>query len=169
MKKIICSLLIVTMCICSVCVNRSYASAAQSYGERTESGYSYTVTIENGKPNYWVISTPDKTRPTYEYSTIDSRDLGIMLDNYAEAVDDLKEVEEEYEEKVNSTVLKLIPLTIATAAIPGKFATVKALAVLLPTFTLDDVEEARDLYNDVIEARKKCDNKFNSITYTISR
>lgn len=169
MKKIICSVMVVVLCLCSLRINFSYASASTSYGETTKSGYSYTITEEKDKPRYWVISTPDETRPTYEYSTIDSRDLGSLLANYEDAVDELKDVEEEYEDKVNATVLKLIPITLASSAIAAKYAAAKALAVLLPSFTLGDVEDAKDLYEDIIDAREKCEKYFDRITYTISR
>lgn len=168
-KKTICSFMVVVLCLCSLCINFSYASVSTSYGETTKSGYSYTITEEKDKPRYWVISTPDETRPTYEYSTIDPRDLGSLLANYEDAVDELKNAEEEYEDKVKATVLKIIPLTIASSALAAKYAAAKTLAVLLPGFTLEDVEDAKDLYDDIIDAREKCEKHFDRITYTISR
>ncbi len=169
MKKVICSLLVVTLCLCGAFVNYSYVSAASQIGTTTESGYSYAITVEDDKPNYWIISTPDNTRPTYECSTIDSRDLGMLLSYYADSVDELKDLEEEYESTVKDIVFKLIPLTLASHLVPTKAKTAEVLAVILPGFTAADVEDAIELYNEIIEAREECDKRFDAITYTISR
>ena len=169
MKKVVCSILIIVMCVCGVFVNGFYASAAVSYGNMTESGYCYTVTIEDEKPPYWVISTPDETRPTYEYTTIDARHLGVLLKRFSDEVDKLKELEEDYEKQVKTVVIKLIPLTLASSVVPGKYVLAKKLAKFLPGFSVDDVEEAMELYNDIIESREACEQKFDCITYTISR
>lgn len=148
------------MCIREV---KTYA-ASNTDSTYTESGYSYSVEYSDYEPPFWVISTPEFTKFTYEWSMIDSRSYERELSNFRSAVKRVDEYERQLERDYGIAVGALV---YKVATLP-EWAATKIIMAICGVSTPAALKIYRDC-KSISESKEECENWFEQIGSSISR
>lgn len=148
-----------------ICIGdeRTYA-ASRTESTYTDSGYSYSVEYSDSEPPFWVISTQESTKYTYEWSMIDSRSYKEELSNFRSAVDRVDRYERQLERDYGISVATLV---FKVVTLPEWVAT-KLIMVLCGVGSTAAFKIYKDC-NSINENQEECENWFNQIKSSISR